>query len=229
MRIAISMRVVQADGYEEPRDAISHDWIRKLTELDLTPVPVSNAIRDPGAYLDAMAVHGLLLTGGNDLAPERSSSEEAEAATDVASERDEAEFQMLRYAVAHRLPTLGCCRGMQVLNAFFGGRQSQRLEEAVHVGRGHPVEICDVDMARCLGDRLEVNSYHRWGIHEEELSPRLRVFARVPGDGSVEGVYHPALPFLGIMWHPERPGAPNAADEHLIQSLWKGPRGRSAR
>ena len=52
MRIAVSMRVVDAVGYSEPRDAISHDWTRRLFALQLTPVLIPNAVPDPAAYLD---------------------------------------------------------------------------------------------------------------------------------------------------------------------------------
>ena len=33
MRVGLTMRVVHPQGYQEPRDAISHDWIRVLEDM----------------------------------------------------------------------------------------------------------------------------------------------------------------------------------------------------
>ncbi len=47
MLILISMRVVNNADYPEPRDAIiSHDWIRFLEQLGITPVMVPNVLED---------------------------------------------------------------------------------------------------------------------------------------------------------------------------------------
>lgn len=220
------MRVVQAGGYHEPRDAISHDWLRRLGELGLVPVLLPNAVGDPAAYLGAVGVDLLILTGGNDLGPETYGGDPAKP-SDAAPIRDQAEFAMLRYAVSRKLPVLGNCRGLQAINVYFGGGLARELDTGLrHGGAEHPVEICEAGMGLVLGaDRLTVNSYHRSGILDKHASPVLRVFARVPGDGSIEGLYHPELPIAGVMWHPERPHPARAADARLIQALLRAGKG----
>ena len=77
MRIALSMRIIEAPGTAELRDAISHDWLARLAAWDMTPVPVPNIVAQPEAYLDGRGVDLLVLTGGADLGvtPERDAPE----------------------------------------------------------------------------------------------------------------------------------------------------------
>jgi putative glutamine amidotransferase len=65
------------------------------------------------------------------------------------------------------------------------------------------------------GDRVKVNSYHRWGTRG--TSPDLEVWA-VADDGVVKAVRHKTLPILGVMWHPERIAPPRLEDKELLSS-----------
>ena len=56
MRIALTMRITEAPGTAELRDAISHDWLARLAAWDMTPVPVPNIVAQPEAYLDGLGV-----------------------------------------------------------------------------------------------------------------------------------------------------------------------------
>ena len=69
MIIAVSMRVTESPNHAALRDAISHDWMRLLASLDVTPVPVPNVLPDPAAYLRVVGARGLILTGGEDIGP----------------------------------------------------------------------------------------------------------------------------------------------------------------
>ena len=88
-----------------------------------------------------------------------------------------------------------------------------------HVGRPHDVRVTDPGLAAALGrDHARVNSFHRQGITKDHLAPGLRAVALADG-GVVEAFVHGDLPFVGIQWHPERPGpAPDLDD--LILHRW---------
>lgn len=199
MRIALTMRITEAPGTAELRDAISHDWLARLAAWDMTPVPVPNILAQPEAYLDGLGVDLLVLTGGDDLG--------------VTPERDATESRLLAHAVGKGLAVLGVCRGMQLINHHLGGRLS-RIDD--HVACSHDIVVEPV--WRDLYDgRTTVNSFHALGIPADGLAEGLAA-AAFDSEGHVEAFHHRTKPLAGVMWHPERPDAP-AEDRRLIESL----------
>ena len=239
-RVVVSMRVTRAEGYDEPRDSVSHDLVRWLAGIRMVPLLVPNALSDPEAFLDAVGAEAILLSGGNDLSPEAyhrggvlgdvgpPRGGIGAPTADMAPARDRTERRLLSVAVERRLPTFGICRGMQMMNAFFGG-SLRRLENArAHIATTHPVwparesreQATDSRAQVLLGERTAANSYHGYGIEIEDLAQALRplAFAR---DGTVEALFHPELPMAAVMWHPERPGPSRDADACLLRHLFR--------
>jgi gamma-glutamyl-gamma-aminobutyrate hydrolase PuuD len=181
--IAVTQRVdtvLTGSGGVERRDGLDQAWIPFMAAAGCLPLLMPNHAPTALTLLDDLPVQGLLLTGGNDLA----------AYGGDAPERDAAEFALLAAARVLRLPVIGVCRGMQVVQQAFGV-PLQPLEG--HVAAHQEVEV---------NGRLEpVNSYHRWGARG--TAPQLAVWAR-SGDGVVKAVRHLREPILGLMWHPER-------------------------
>jgi putative glutamine amidotransferase len=64
-----------------------------------------------------------------------------------------------------------------------------------------------------------VNSFHASAITEESLGERLAVVAFAP-DGTIEAVRHRQLPWMGIMWHPEREAPFSEDDRELVTDLF---------
>jgi len=96
----------------------------------------------------------------------------------------------------------GACRGLQHLNVYLGGRLAPCEG---HVAVCHPVHV---QGASCS---YEVNSFHGIGIPPDGLAPPLRAWM-VDDRGWVEAAAHRELPWLGVMWHPERDGPCPAPD-----------------
>lgn len=215
------MRVIEAAAYAERRDAISHDWVRFAESLGLAPVLLPNCA-DIGRMIDDLDIRLILLTSGNDvLAPAPGAAQ----GSDVSPDRNRTESRLLDLAVERRLPVFGVCRGLQMINTYFGGGLITDLapvsgDAAAHVARPHMVTISDPTVAGVAGATWTVNSFHRQAVTEATLAPPLRAFARA-GDGVIEGLYHPSLPMLAVQWHPERPGAPTALDTALVGAWTK--------
>jgi putative glutamine amidotransferase len=164
---------------------------------------------DPGDMIDIL--DGLLLVGGDDVAPELYGAER-HAATGLRHERrDAVELALLQHALAADLPVLGICRGIQLLNVAYRGSLLQHIEEHVevrphrhdHMTYGvHEVRVePDTLLHRIVGDRLTIHSHHHQGIGR--VGEGLVVSARAD-DGLVEGLEDPSKRFcLGVLWHPD--------------------------
>ena len=72
---------------------------------------------------------GLLLAGGDDIEPARYGAADHPEQYGIDPDRDQLELELARAAVRTGLPTLGICRGVQLLNVAFGGTLVQHLPE----------------------------------------------------------------------------------------------------
>ena len=140
------------------------------------------------------------------------------AAADAA--RDTVDELLLQDAYNMRKPVLGICYGMQSLNVYRTGTLVQHIESAVNHGAGrqvavaHTVEVAPGSkLAKVLAADPEagrqklnvpVNSSHHQSA--DVVGDGLRVVARCPEDGIIEGVEgtSPNHFVLAVQWHPER-------------------------
>lgn len=155
-------------------------------------------------------VDGLILAGGIDVDPS-TYGQPAHPRTDVPNtERDLAEIALVRRARAIDLPTLGICRGMQVMAAAFGGSLHQHVPEFTDLAHAsasggfvdHDATFApESTIARALGGTSRtVNSAH----HQAVADAGELVVTGWAQDGSVEVIEDPSRTFyLGVQWHPE--------------------------
>jgi putative glutamine amidotransferase len=178
--VAVTQRVSIVPSYGERRDCLDQAWTKFLTACGLLPVLLPNVADAALALCESIAIAGLVLTGGNDLA----------CLGGDAPERDALEDTLLDLAERRELPVLGVCRGMQVIQ--------RRFDIPLHRVEGH---VTQHQAIRIHGEPGEVNSYHHFAAFGT-CAP-LEIWA-VADDGAVEAVRHSARPVTGIMWHPER-------------------------
>lgn len=180
-----------------------------LVPLVVPPLPARLATR----VLDA--VQGLVLTGGEDVAPRRYDASPHPTVVDVHELRDECELALVRAARDRGIPTLAICRGIQVANVAFGGTLVQDIptqrpgvdRHDAHAVRDRRVHLVHVDdgsrLAAALGAcRLTTNSMHHQSV--DRVGAALRITARAT-DGIIEGVESSDASWwmLGVQWHPE--------------------------
>lgn len=188
MRVLITQRVDLVPQRDERRDSLDQSWCCTLSSILQTSVltyPMPNRSWDVDGVISAWRPSLIVLSGGNDIGD--------------APERDATEAALLIRATGDRIPVLAVCRGMQMVQHFLGG-SLQRV--AGHVAAEHLVKPVSANVP---SDELLVNSYHAWGIARNALAPELNALY-CHADDSVEAAYHTMLPWLCLMWHPERPG-----------------------
>jgi putative glutamine amidotransferase len=163
------------------------------------------------------ALDGLILAGGSDLDPALYGAEPDPRTTGVVPARDAGEVALLRAAIDADLPTLGICRGMQLMSAYAGGKLVQHLDSEAHRGAPgeyvrHPVDtVAGTRLAGILGEHTEVPSYHHQGVAD----PGTLTVSAYAFDGGIEGVEDPAARFrVGVLWHPEQ-----GTDPRLFEAL----------
>ena len=176
----------------------------------LPPQPVDEQIAKD--VLDGL--HGLIITGGKDVDPERYGQSAHPLTDEPRRDRDAWEDALLSAAIDRELPFLGICRGAQLLNVALGGTLTQHLPDVIgstrySLGEGNFADTeVQIDEGSKLARVLEghngfdVKSYHHQAI--DEIADGLVVSAR-SDDGVIQAVELAGVPFgLGVQWHPEQ-------------------------
>ena len=196
-----------------PRVRLNEAYVRAMAGTGLVPLIVP-PLAD--ANVDALlgAVRGLVLSGGEDVAPD------AYGAPDQGSQpphrlRDATELALVQRARELRMPTLAICRGIQLVNVALGGTLVQDIpsrlpgalphdQSARRCERVHDVEVeRGSASARALGaTKLAVNSSHHQSL--DRVAGGLRAVGR-SSDGVVEAAEWSGDDWwmLGVQWHPE--------------------------
>ena len=123
IRVGISMRVVNALGYNEPRDAISHDWVDLLINNNLEFVLIPNCGDRVSDFLETIKIQALILSNGNDI-DDKSNKTNID---NISKKRDLTEYGILKWARNNNIKTLGVCRGLQLINIIYGGTLKYKL------------------------------------------------------------------------------------------------------
>ncbi len=209
-RIGLTQRVSVVEDYGERRDCLDQEWTTLLESFGFTPIPLPNMVADPQFYLDALDLDGFILTSGNDL----SSLDDSDV---PAPERDEFEEAVIDYAIDEELPVLGVCRGLELINTYFGGALTT---VDGHVDQNHQISFEDVDEGLQLPSEATVNSYHGYGIDSKDVGDDLVTIGRVP-NSTIEFVTHATHSIWGMMWHPERESPSETVDRQIIKHIFE--------
>ena len=153
----------------------------------------------------------LILTGGEDVQPERYGESPLNSTVKSNPARDSSEFLLLEAARAKGIPVLGTCRGEQLVNVAFGGSLYQDLptqldgclkhrQDTVGTVGTHWVYLQKGSRLRSLlgVDSVLVNSFHHQGV--KKLGKGLRASARA-SDGLIEAYEGDGV--MCVQFHPE--------------------------
>jgi putative glutamine amidotransferase len=175
-------------------------------------MPPDRAVPDPpDDWLDR--IDALVLAGGGDILPASYGAEPDPLTGRTWPDRDNFEITLARRAVERRMPVLGICRGMQLLNVALGGSLDQHLPDRLGSERHlrspgefgeHEVRLEPGSLAaRSVGgETTAVKSHHHQGI--DRLGDGLVASGWAIPDDLVEAIELPVEAYaLGVLWHPE--------------------------
>jgi putative glutamine amidotransferase len=187
-------------------------------------------------------IGGLMLTGGDDVAPSRYGEAPHPAVVEAEPGRDEFEIALITAARTRNLPIFAICRGVQILNVACGGTLVQDIPTQIAGALAHSLAVpqhLPYELAheiwiekesllatllreRIVDDGCEVNSRHHQAV--KAVAPGFVVSATAP-DGVIEAIEDPKARFcLGVQWHPEnffRTGEFRALFEGFLEAATK--------
>ena len=177
----------------------------------------------------AQALDGLVLQGGNDVAPECYDEQALKPAWAGDAIRDRYEIELIDAFIKAGKPVFGVCRGLQLINVMFGGTLWQDIATQVPASRTAHVlpgryeqnfhEVAFEPGSRLAKlypgvTRVTTNSIHHQAI--KALAPGFVVEARCPEDGTIEAIRREGAGYVAaVQWHPEfhEPGHPEHFDD----------------
>ena len=175
---------------------------------------------------------GIILTGGEDINPLLYNDSSNLAVCELINHRrDSIEQKLFDFAFRYKIPLMGVCRGMQMMNVATGGSlygdlPSEIGTEVVHRNKGEVMhEIVVKDTCSLIfpfgKDTFTVNSWHHQGL--KDISACLQVVAK-SHDGLAEAVVmdkalHPFM--IAVQFHPERLGKEDPIHLQMRNSFHK--------
>lgn len=171
-------------------------------------------LSDPDNAKDIIfAVDILVLTGGLDIHPLLYNEEPHNELQETDQNRDYIEKALLEAADKKGIPIFGICRGMQMINCFYGGNLHQDISTEIKNSIGHFApysastfhHTIDIEKGGFLDniyntEKLSVNSVHHQSI--KDLAKGFKIAARAK-DGVVEAIENKEKKIYAVQFHPE--------------------------
>lgn len=189
-----------------PGGAIDRLFLRReytglLASVGATPLILSpDMLTEDIIYL----CDGIVISGGEDIAPELYAAERIPEVTSVEPvERFEWETDIIEGCDKEKVPILGICYGMQRLNIHYGGTLIQDIPRYIPDNVGHWKAIHEIAFSHDFLGMKElgvhkINSRHHQAIGR--LAEGFTVCATAP-DGIIEAIEGHG--HYGMQWHPE--------------------------
>ena len=178
MTIAITLRYDDNDG---ERFVISKQFKDIFDELNVTLIPICQIIN-----LDSIVdiCDALILTGSPIHVDAGLYNQEVKTEPFNYDKEDELDYRLIDLFIKKNKPILGICRGIQVLNVYFGGSLNQFINNHEDVMHDIIIEKDSV-LSKNYPERIRVNSTHTQAL--DKVADGFKVIATTE-DGVVEAI-----------------------------------------
>ncbi len=180
-------------------------------------IPIDIPVINDEVYIEELAdrLDGFVFSGGPDIHPYYYGQSLKKGHGLIVPERDEFEFKLFEKVLERNKPILGICRGLQLINIYFGGTIYHDIykctsTELEHIPRlipkysySHKVTLeTKSKLYEAFGKKvIDINSFHHQAI--DRLGKGLKKTAWAE-DGIIEAIEHINKFFLvAVQWHPE--------------------------
>ena len=167
-------------------------------KMNYQPIFVSNFYKKIEYYIKELKVSGVVFSGGADIG--------------VYPIRDKFEYKLFKLCLKKKIPILGICRGMQLINKFYKGKL---ISIKNHVKK--KIQVQDIVSKK----KIQVMCYHNLTIDKKSLPNKLLITHKSLKDDSIEGFKNKDLPIYGIMWHPERLKKISIYEKKFLSRIFK--------
>ena len=218
IKVGISQRVYLCPRTNEIRDCIDRRWYDffELLNIILIPIPNSNIVE---SLFYNVEFDGFILSGGNNLNNKKNYSEEKMLKFyDISATRDVVEEKIIDFCLKKNVPLIGVCRGMQMINSYFGG-SLMKVNPKEHVSVNHKVFFENSIFCDFYGPFQTLNSFHNFGVSDLTIAEELIPLGN--SGNSIECLKHKFKDIYGIMWHPERYKTFQNEDINLFKEIFK--------
>ena len=168
-------------------DFLDYNWIKYFEKKNYNFYIIPNSKRNFLKISKKIKPNLIILAGGNDLFQNNK----------YVKNRLKVEKYLINYGISKKIPILGVCRGMQLINHFFEGKISKV--------KGHMRKKNTIIFKQKIFSKkyIDITSYHNYGIKKKDMASKFDALATDKNE-NIEMFKHKKLNILGVMWHPER-------------------------
>lgn len=179
---------------------------------------------------------GIILTGGEDINPlEYNDTANIKVCGPINYSRDTLDRKLFDFAMENKIPLIGVCRGMQMMNVASGGTlygdiPTEIGNEVIHRNNGEVMHEIRLSCSNLYynnlifplhKDTFLVNSWHHQGL--KDIAENIFIIARsyddLPEAAIMDTSVHPFM--IAVQFHPERLGKNNGIHQQMRSSFFR--------
>ena len=190
--ILLDLRVDKNKFYDEVREQIDINWLKKIKKNNYNPLLLSsysfNNINELEKFCQNNKIKIIILTGGGSVSSKKS----------FEKKRLKLSFMLIKIALKNKIKLLAICRGAQALLKFY---KIKLIKTKLPIKR--KIQIKLIKKIKGFPNKSFVTCYHEYGVSSIDLKDIFENLYQTY-DKTSEVFYNKTRKQIGMMWHPER-------------------------